>query len=70
MWVAKRELEKRSSPHTRRYFLEQVLKTVGDTLFSAYAEVFPMSEISADVLPTLLRIRGGISRAEGRVQAR
>ncbi|HAT1548817.1 TPA: hypothetical protein I8X58_001906 [Corynebacterium striatum] len=50
-----------SSPRTRRYFLRQRLRAAGQRLFSAHAEVFPLTSGVYYYRLALLRARGGIS---------
>ena len=50
-----------SSPHTRRYFRGHEVVCGRDSLFSAYAEVFPKPPTPRPRNQSLLRIRGGIS---------
>ena len=58
---------RRSSPHTRRYFLVHPLQHSPSQLFSAHAEVFPNNQEIAIPEGTLLRTRGGISGLARRV---
>ena len=51
-----------SSPHTRRYFLEELRQQQQQELFSAHAEVFPCSPRALTCRRPLLRTRGGISK--------
>ena len=52
-----------SSPHTRRYFPYGAGRGLLHRLFSAHAEVFPIGEDMRADYGTLLRTRGGISKA-------
>ncbi|SDE07897.1 hypothetical protein SAMN05421878_1026 [Actinobaculum suis] len=59
---SRRTLTTPSSPHARRYFLDNGFSSATHSLFSARAEVFPRSVPLVIVDPALLRTRGGISR--------
>ena len=50
-----------SSPHTRRYFRCGIGNASKPLLFSAHAEVFPITSNQAPKRDSLLRTRGGIS---------
>ena len=56
-----RRFWQRSSPHTRRDFLDIDSVAVAEILFSAHAEVFPPLTLAPAFLTSLLRTRGGIS---------
>src|SRR5699024_3087542 len=58
-----------SPPHTRRYFPPGAGALTGGHLSSAHAEVFPLETAASMASMTLLRTRGGISKAHAVISA-